>query len=181
MGHYTAPNLPPQRRGALAERSARTGGHGEFPSRRKVVQTELPCPYRIWLDEPRYRQEPQTQWWGYDRNAKLGIWYPADGAWAVKGCNRQKTFGTERLHHWEAESRTATHGCSKAAQRRTDKPCRTGTPSGEIGDTHGQAQRRSHRCRYGHSERSGFSFRQWKNEETGTIQWRIASGNSQTG
>ena len=44
------------------------------------------------------------------------------------------------------------------------------TPSGEIGDTHGQAQRRSHRCRYGHSKRSGFSFRQRKNEETGTIQ-----------
>ena len=40
------------------------------------------------------------------------------------------------------------------------KSCRTGTPSSEIGDTHGQAQRCSHRCRYGHSKRSGFSFRQ---------------------
>ena len=65
--------------------------------------------------------------------------------------------------------------------RRTDKSCRTGTPSGEIGDTHGQAQRRSHRCCYGYSKRSGFSFRQWKNEETGTIQRRTASGNCQTG
>ena len=41
-----------------------------------------------------------------------------------------------------------------------------GTSSGEIGDTHGQTQRCSHRCRYGHSKRSRFSFRQRENEET---------------
>ena len=59
--HHTTANFPAQGRGALAERSACTGGQGEFPSRRKMVQAQLPCPYRIRLDEPRYRQEPQTQ------------------------------------------------------------------------------------------------------------------------
>ena len=45
-----------------------------------------------------------------------------------------------------------------------------GTQTGEIGDTHGQAQKRRHRCCHGHSKRSGFSFRQRKNEETGAVQ-----------
>ena len=61
LGHHTTPNLPAQRRRALAERTACPGGQGEFQGWRKVVQTELPCAYRIRLDEPRYRQEPQTQ------------------------------------------------------------------------------------------------------------------------
>ena len=58
LGHHTTPNLPAQRRRALAERTACPGGQGEFRGWRKVVQTELPCAYRIRLDEPRYRQEP---------------------------------------------------------------------------------------------------------------------------
>ena len=45
--HKDEGHLPAQGRGALAERTACTGGQGEFPSRRKMVQAELPCPYRI--------------------------------------------------------------------------------------------------------------------------------------
>ena len=86
------------------------------------------------------------------------------------------------LQRIEAVKRHKEQQVNLAEQElRQVKSCRTGTPSGEIGDTHGQAQRRSHRCCYGYSKRSGFSFRQWKNEETGTIQRRTASGNCQTG
>ena len=61
LGNHSAPDLPAQGRGALAERSAGSGRQREFQSRRKMVQAELPCPYRFRLDEPRNRKEPQAQ------------------------------------------------------------------------------------------------------------------------
>ena len=47
LGHHSSPDLPAQGRGTLAERSAGSGRQGEFQSRRKMVQAELPCPYRF--------------------------------------------------------------------------------------------------------------------------------------
>ena len=61
LGHHTAPNLPAQGRGTLAKRATRSRGQREFQGRRKMVQAELSCAHRFRLDEPRYRQEPQTQ------------------------------------------------------------------------------------------------------------------------
>ena len=50
-----------QGRGTLAKRATRSRGQREFQGRRKMVQAELSCAHRFRLDEPRYRQEPQTQ------------------------------------------------------------------------------------------------------------------------
>ena len=60
-GNHTAANLPSQRRGTLAERSAGSGRQGKFSGWEQMVQAELSCPHRFRLDEPRNRKEPQAQ------------------------------------------------------------------------------------------------------------------------
>ena len=52
-----------------------------------MVQTELSCPYRFRLDEPRNRKEPKAQWRGHGNHADPCFRYSADGTWAGKDCH----------------------------------------------------------------------------------------------
>ena len=53
-----------------------------------------------------------------------------------RGQAKARASGTERFHHKKTKSRTATHRGNQATQGATGKPCRTGTETGKIRNTH---------------------------------------------